>query len=312
MVNVTFVTEFILLGFTELGGLSMTFYTILLLMYLISVAGHSLIIIVVYMEPKLHTPMYFFLVNFSMAEICSTTTEVPKMLANVFSGKSTICFGCCMAQGFMVFAMGAVEFIILTVMSYDRYVAICKPLQYKTIMTNRLCLDLVLLAWVGGFVIIFSQSSVLWTYPYCGDNIIDHFFCDVGPVLKLACADTTLVELIGLIYGATFMWGSFGLSLISYTFIIATIIGIPSATGRSKAFFTCASHLTVVIIFYTADMFMYLRPSTHGDTRANKVVSLVRTSLIPMLNPFIYTIRNKDFKAAVWKVVKRKEESMEE
>ncbi|XP_053117193.1 olfactory receptor 6X1-like [Hemicordylus capensis] len=306
MANFSLVTEFILLGFPELQRQKTAFFTILLLMYLISVTGHCLIIVVVFMETKLHTPMYFFLINFSMAEICSTTTEVPKLLANILSEKSTICFACCMAQGLMVFAMGAVVFIILTVMSFDRYVAICKPLQYKTIMTNELCLCLMLLAWVGGFVIIFSQSSVVWTYPYCGDNIIDHFFCDVGPVLKLACADTTLIELIGLIYGATIMWGSFGLSLISYTFIIATIIRIPSATGRSKAFFTCASHLTIVTMFYLGLMFMYLRPATHGDPHVNKVVSLVRTSFIPMLNPFIYTIRNKDFKIAAWKAVRRK------
>ncbi|XP_062993207.1 olfactory receptor 6X1-like [Elgaria multicarinata webbii] len=306
MANITFVTEFILLGLPEFHGLKTAFYTMLLLMYLLSLIGHSLIITVVFIEPKLHTPMYFFLINFSMAEICSTTAEVPKMLTNIFSGQKSICFACCMAQLFMVFAMGAVEFITLSIMSFDRYVAICKPLLYKTIMTNRFCVHLAFLAWVGGFVIIFSQSVVVWNYPYCGHNVIDHFFCDIGPLLKLACADTTLMELIGLIYGATFMWGSFGLSLISYIYIIATIIQIPCASGRSKAFFTCASHLTVVIIFYMADMFMYLQPSTHGDTRVNKVVSLVRTSFIPMLNPFIYTIRNKEFKVAIQKAVRRK------
>lgn len=308
MDNSTFVTEFVLLGFTNLHELKMAFYTILLLMYLISVTGHILIIIVIFIEPKLHSPMYFFLVNFSVAEICSTTTEVPKMLINGFFGTTAICFACCMAQGFLVFTMGSVEFIILTLMSFDRYVAICKPLLYNNIMTNGFCFRLAVLARVGGFAIIFAQSVVVWTYLYCEDNVIDHFFCDVGPVLKLACADTTLMELIGFIYGAIFMWGSFGLSLVSYICIIDTIIHIPSATGRAKAFVTCASHLTVVIIFYLADMFMYLRPSTQGDTRVNKVVSLVRTSFIPMLNPFIYTIRNKDFKAAARSAMKRKPE----
>ncbi|XP_028560652.2 olfactory receptor 6X1-like [Podarcis muralis] len=306
MANATFATEFILLGFPEIQEMNMAFYTILLLMYLLSLMGHSLIISVVFMESMLHTPMYFFLVNFSTAEIFSTTAEIPNMLVNAFSGKTNISFACCMLQGFVVFTMGSVEFITLTLMSFDRYVAICKPLLYKTIMTNNLCLFLTLLAWVSGFVIIFPQSAVVWTFPYCGQNVIDHYFCDVGPVLKLACADTTLMELIGLIYGAIFMWGSLGISLISYTYIIFTIIRMSSATGRSKAFFTCASHLTVVIIFYTADMFMYLRPTTQGDTRVNKVVSLVRTSLIPMLNPFIYTIRNKDFKAALRKSLRRK------
>ncbi|XP_054850409.1 olfactory receptor 6X1-like [Eublepharis macularius] len=306
MDNATSVKEFILLGFPELHGLKMPFFTILLLMYLLSLTGHSMIIIVVLTEPMLHTPMYFFLSNFSVAEICSTTAEIPKMLHSLLSGKDTICFTCCMAQGFIVFSIGAVEFITLAIMSFDRYVAICKPLLYKTIMTNKLCLQLALLAWVGGFLIIISQSAVVWSYPYCGLNVIDHFFCDVGPVLRLSCADTTLTELIGLLYGAAIMWGSFGFSLISYACTISTIIRIPSAIGRSKAFFTCASHLTVVSLFYLILMIMYLRPSTHGDTRVNKVLSLVRTSFIPMLNPFIYTIRNKDFKAAAWKTLRRK------
>ncbi|KAM6449188.1 olfactory receptor 6X1-like [Liasis olivaceus] len=306
MSNSTRFNEFILLGFSEYHELDVGFYILLLLMYLLSLTGHSLIITVVSMEHRLHTPMYFFLLSFSMAEICSTAAEIPKMLVNHFSGKNTICFACCMAQGFMVFTMGAVEFITLTIMSFDRYVAICKPLHYQTIMTGGLCLKLSLLAWLGGFGIIFPQSVVVWTYPYCGRNIIDHFFCDVGPVLQLACGDTRVIELIGFLYGATIMWGSFGFSLISYMRIISTIVQIPSASGRSKAFVTCASHLTVVTIFYTADMLMYLKPSTHGDTRLNKAVSLVRTSFIPMLNPFIYTIRNSDFKTALWKAVTKK------
>ncbi|XP_063158886.1 olfactory receptor 6X1-like [Candoia aspera] len=304
MANVTLVTEFILVGFPQLHELMMVFYSVVLLMYLLSLLGNSLIITVVLMEPMLHTPMYFFLLNFSIAEICSTSAEVPQMLTNIILGKNTICFACCMAQFFTVFAMGAVEFLMLSIMSFDRYVAICKPLLYKTVMTHQFSLHLALLAWTGGFLIVFSQAVVIWTFPYCGDNFIDHFFCDVGPLLKLACADTTLIELIGLIYGATIMWGSFGLSLISYMYIIVAIIRISSATGRSKAFFTCASHLSVLIIFYTADMFMYLRPSTHGDTQLNKVISLVRTSFIPMLNPFIYTIRNSEFKRALGKTLR--------
>ncbi|KAJ6652360.1 hypothetical protein lerEdw1_011590 [Lerista edwardsae] len=196
MGNGTLVTEFILLGFSEIHDLKTIFFTTLLSMYLLSVIGHSLIIVVVFSEPKLHTPMYFFLVNFSVAEICSTTAEMPKMFFNMATGKRTICFVCCMAQGFLVFTMGCVEFIILMVMSFDRYVAICKLLRYKTILTNEVCLHLSLRTWLGGFVIIFSQSVVVWTYPYCGDNVIDHFFCDVGPVLKLACAETSLMELI--------------------------------------------------------------------------------------------------------------------
>ncbi|XP_007441885.1 olfactory receptor 6X1-like [Python bivittatus] len=231
------------------------------------------------------------------------------MLVNGFSGKNTICFVCCMAQGFMVFTMGAVEFITLTIMSFDRYVAICKPLHYQTIMTSGLCLSLSLLAWLGAFGLILPQSLVVWSYPYCGRKVIDHFFCDVGPVLQLACADTRVIELIGFLYGATIMWGSFGVSLVSYVRIIFTIIRIPSATRQSKAFVTCASHLAVVTIFYIVLMFMYLRPSTHGDIQLNKMLSLVHTSFIPMLNPFIYTIRNTDFQAALWKIVTKTKKS---
>ncbi|KAM6449191.1 olfactory receptor 6X1-like [Liasis olivaceus] len=304
MDNATLVREFILVGFPQFHGLTMVFYSIVLLMYLLSLLGHSLIIFVVIMEPKLHTPMYFFLLNFSIAEICSTSAEVPKMLMNIILGKNTICFCCCMAQVTTIFIMGGVEFLMLTIMSFDRYMAICKPLIYKMVMTNQFSLHLALVAWTCGFIIVFSQAVVIWTFPYCKDNIIDHFFCDVGPLLKLSCADTHLIELIGLIYGVTIMWGSLGFSLISYMYIVAAIIRISSATGRSKAFFTCASHLTVLIIFYTADMFMYLRPSTCGDTRLNKVVSLVRTSFIPMLNPFIYTIRNSEFKTALGKIIR--------
>ncbi|KAG8140872.1 hypothetical protein E2320_003521 [Naja naja] len=249
--------------------------------------------------------MYFFLLNFSLAEICSTSAEIPKMLTNTILGKNTICFSCCVAQFFTVFAMGGVEFLMLSIMSFDRYIAICKPLLYKMVMTNQFIFQLALVAWIGGLLIVFSQTVVIWTFPYCRDNVIDHFFCDVGPVLRLACTDTTLIELIGLIYGATFMWGSLSLSLISYMHIVAAIVRISSASGRSKAFLTCASHLTVLIIFYTADMIMYLHPSTHGDPQLNKVISLVRTSFVPMLNPFIYTIRNSEFKTALDKTMRR-------
>ncbi|XP_013931035.1 PREDICTED: olfactory receptor 6X1-like [Thamnophis sirtalis] len=305
MANVTLVKEFILVGFPQLQELTMVFYTVVLLMYLLSLLGHTLIIFVVIMEPMLHTPMYFFLLNFSLAEICSTSAEIPKMLTNIILGQNTICFACCVAQFFTVFAMGGVEFLMLSIMSFDRYMAICKPLLYNMVMTNPFIFQLALGSWIAGILIVFSQTVVIWTFPYCRDNVIDHFFCDVGPVLRLACADTTLIERIGLIYGATFMWGSLGLSLLSYMNIVAAIIRISSSTGRSKAFLTCASHLTVLIIFYAADMIMYLRPSTHGDPQLNKVISLVRTSFVPMLNPFIYTIRNTEFKTALDKTMRR-------
>ncbi|XP_054850445.1 olfactory receptor 6X1-like [Eublepharis macularius] len=301
--NVTLVTEFVLLGFPELHGIRMEFFAAVLLMYLISVSGNCLIITVVFMEPKLHMPMYFFLCSFSLGELCSTTVVVPKMLTNVLLDQNRICFTCCVVQSFFTFSMGATQFINLTIMSFDRYVAICKPFLYNTKMTNEICFRLALFAWIGGHLIVLCQTVVVWTFPFCGHNVINHFLCDAGPVLKLACGDTTMIELIGLIYGIIIMWGSFIFTVASYAYIISTIIQIPSVTGRSKAFSTCSSHLTIVCIFYGAMFFMYLRPSTQGDSQINKVVYLVTIVVLPTVSPFIFTIRNKDFKTAVTKIM---------
>ncbi|XP_033024013.1 LOW QUALITY PROTEIN: olfactory receptor 6X1-like, partial [Lacerta agilis] len=298
--EITSITEFILLGFPELHGMRMPFVGIVLLMYLLSISGNCLIITVVFMEPKLHTPMYFFLSNFSLAELCSSTTVIPKMLTNMVLDQNTICYTCCMTQTFMVFSMGAIQFINLTVMSFDRYTAICQPFKYNIMMTNTLSCHLSLMAWAVGFTVIFFHLIVVGLLPFCG-NVIDHFFCDIGPVLKLACADTTVWELVSLFYSVIVMCGSFLFSVGSYACILKTIVQIPSVTGRSKAFSTCSSHLTIVGIFYGATFFMYLRPSTQGDTRINKVIFMVICAVLPTLSPFIFTIRNNDFKTAAKK-----------
>ncbi|XP_060112578.1 olfactory receptor 6X1-like [Heteronotia binoei] len=303
MGNGTFITEFVLLGFPEFHAIRMVFFAVVLLMYLISVSGNCLIITVVFMEPKLHMPMYFFLSNFSLGELWTTTVIVPKMLTNLALDQNTICFTCCMAQIYIAFSVGATQFFNLTVMSFDRYTAICKPFLYNAKMTNRLCLSLALLTWFSGFTINFFQAIVVWAYPFCRHNVIDHFFCDAGPVFKLACVDTTLMELIGVLYGAIVMWGSFLFTLVSYACIITTIVRIPSVSGRSKAFSTCSSHLTVVGILYGASLFMYLRPSTQSDTQTNKVLYFITVVVMPTITPFIFTIRNKDFKTAAIKLL---------
>ncbi|KAL8177302.1 UNVERIFIED_CONTAM: hypothetical protein K2H54_044510 [Gekko kuhli] len=277
----------------------MAFFALALLMYLISVSGNCLIITVIFMEPKLHMPMYFFLSSFSLGELCSTTVVVPKMLINVILDRNTICFICCMVQTFFIFSVGSTQFIHLTIMSFDRYVAICKPFLYNAKMTNGLSFRLVLFAWSGGLMVVLCQSVVVWTFPFCGHNVINHFLCDLGPVLKLACADTRVMELIGLIYGIILMWGSFIFTVVSYACIITAIIQIPSVSGRSKAFSTCSSHLTIVCIFYGAMFFMYRKPLTQGNSQINKVIYLVTIVVLPAVSPFIFTIRNKDFKAAV-------------
>ncbi|XP_053901206.1 olfactory receptor 6X1-like [Malaclemys terrapin pileata] len=310
MGNGTMISEFILLGFPNLHGMQMMFFGVILFMYLSTLVGNSLIITVVWTDQKLHTPMYFFLCNLSLLEIWSTTLVVPKMLANLLSDRTTICFSCCMAQVFLHFSLGTTESVILMSMSFDRYLAICRPLHHATIMTSRVCFRLAFLGWLGGIVLIFFHSLPVWILPFCRDNRVDHFYCDLGPLLKLACADTSIIEFTGFITTVILQGSAFLFTLISYIFIISTIIQIPSSTDQKKAFSTCAAHLTVVNIFYGALIFMYMRPSTHSSFRINKVVSLLNTVLVPVLDPFIYTIRNTEFKESLSKMINRKKKSL--
>ncbi|XP_054850424.1 olfactory receptor 6X1-like [Eublepharis macularius] len=305
MANKTSVSNFILLGFPSLRRWHLLLFTLVLVIYILTMAGNSLIIIIVRLSQQLQTPMYFFLSNLSFLEIWFTTAVVPKMLETFLRTRTTICLHCCLVQSFFHFFLGMTEFFILTAMSFDRYVAICKPLHYTTIMTRKLCSLLALGSWSLGFVVIVMQAAFLWKLPFCAGNIIDHYFCDIGPILKLACADTSLVELLGLLATITIIPSCFIFTVVSYVFIISTILRIPSSKGRQKAFSTCASHLTVVTIPYGAVLFMYLKPTAHSSFSFNKVVSVLNTVWTPLLNPFIYTIRNKDVKAAVKAVVKK-------
>ncbi|XP_059587372.1 olfactory receptor 6X1-like [Alligator mississippiensis] len=306
MKNNTVLTEFILLGFPLLQGLHSVFFSVVLLMYILTILGNGLIVFIVRANHKLHTPMYFFLSNLSFLEIWYTTTVVPKMLETFVATKTTICIYCCLVQTFFYFFLGSTEFFILTVMSFDRYLAICKPLQYATLMTNRVCFWLALGAWFGGFMAIFFPTILVFQLPFCDSNIINHFYCDIGPILKTACTDTHLIELLGFLAAVTVILSSLLFTVVSYIYIIATILAIPSSTGRRKAFSTCASHLTVVSILYGAVLFMYLKPNVHSSSGLNKVVSVLNTVLTPLLNPFIYTIRNKEVKEAFRNVLCRK------
>uniref|UniRef100_A0A8D0GVI0 Olfactory receptor n=1 Tax=Sphenodon punctatus TaxID=8508 RepID=A0A8D0GVI0_SPHPU len=306
MNNNTMVTEFILLGFTSVAKMRIFIFTVVLIMYILCLTGNGLIIIIVRIDSRLQTPMYFFLSNLSFLEIWYTTAVIPKMLSALLLRRTTICFYCCMAQSYFHFFLGTTEFFILTVMSFDRYLAICKPLRYATIMSNKLCLQLSLGAWLGGFLANLVQTVLVLRLPFCSSNIINHFYCDFGPLLKLSCGDTSLIELLGMVVAVVVLWSSFLLTMVSYLFIITTILCIPSARGRQKTFSTCASHLIVVTIFFGAVMFMYLRPTAHSSFHLNKLVSLLNTVLTPVLNPFIYTIRNKEVKQALRKLMNRK------
>ncbi|XP_066486575.1 olfactory receptor 6X1-like [Tiliqua scincoides] len=304
--NTSTVTEFILLGFPSLHHVRSLCFSVVLLMYSLSVLGNGFILLIVFVDPKLQTPMYGFLCNLAFLEICYTSTAVSTLLQTFVSARTTICFHCCMAQILFIFLFGGIEFVVLTVMSFDRYIAICHPLRYPVIMTKALCFQLAIGSWLGGFVVIFIQAAMLWTLPFCNSNVIDHYFCDIGPVLSLSCSNTHLHELIRLLSAISMVLISLLLIVVSYIFIVCSVLRIPSASGRKKAFSTCTSHLTVVSITYGAVMFMYIRPNARSAFHFNKEVAVLNTVVAPMLNPFIYTIRNEEVKKAFRRVVCKK------
>ncbi|XP_063158879.1 olfactory receptor 6X1-like [Candoia aspera] len=281
-------------------------YASVFLLYLLCLMGNGLIIVMVIVDRHLQKPMYFFLSNLSFIDIGHTTAFIPKLLLNYLSANNSICFYCCVIQLCFYFLFGVTEFFIITLISLDRYLAICHPLRYATIMTSGVCLKLAITAWFGGFFSIICQVVMIANLPYCTSNIINHFFCDVGPVLKIAGGDTRLIEALGFLVSVVVIMSSLLFTLISYLFIICTILRMPSTTRQQRAFSTCASHLIVVCILYGSVFFVYLRPTVKNSSfRVMKVVSIVYTMITPVLNPFIYTIRNNEVKEAVQKIVGR-------
>ncbi|XP_068953588.1 olfactory receptor 6E1-like [Petaurus breviceps papuanus] len=300
MGNSTTITEIILLGLTDACELQMLTFVGLLLTYLITLLGNLLIIVVTLMDRRLYTPMYYFLRNFAVLEIWFTSVIFPKMLNNILTGNKTISLLGCFLQGFLYFFLGTTEFLLLAVMSFDRYVAICNPLRYATIMSKRVCVQLVLSSWVGGFLLIIVPSGITFQQPFCGPNVINHFFCDNFPLLELVCADTSLVELIGFVVANISLLGTLSVTAPCYGHILYTILRIPSAKERQKAFSTCSSHIIVVSLFYGSCIFMYVRAGKGNEgENLNKVVALLITVVTPMLNPFIYTLRNKQVKLVI-------------
>ncbi|XP_067388322.1 olfactory receptor 6N1-like [Emydura macquarii macquarii] len=303
--NQTAITEFILLGFDNLPHLQILLFLVFLVIYITTMAGNTLIVVLVVTDRHLHTPMYFFLGNLSSLETCYTSTILPRMVASLLTGDRTISVSACFTQMYVFGFLGSTECYLLAVMSYDRYLAICKPLHYSTLMSTKLCLQLAAGSWLNGClapaIIILFLSQLI----FCGLNEIDHFYCDSISLLELSCSDIHQVILVDFILACEVTLLPFLLTLTSYACIITTILRIPSATGRQKAFSTCSSHLIVVTVFYGTIMMVYLLPKQESLRELNKVFSLCYTVLTPLLNPLIYSLRNKEVKAALSKAVRK-------
>ncbi|XP_049753467.1 olfactory receptor 49-like [Elephas maximus indicus] len=297
MGNSTTVAEFVLLGLSDACDLQMLLFLGFLLTYLLTLLGNLLIVVITLMDRRLHTAMYYFLHNLAVLEISLTSVIFPKMLNNILTGRKTVSLPGCFLQSFLYFFLGTTEFYLLAVMSFDRYVAICNPLRYATVMSKRVCVQLVLCSWMTGFLLIIVPGSILFQQPFCGPNIINHFFCDNFPILELICADTSLIELLGFIVANFSLLGTLSVTATCYGRILHTILCITSAKERQKAFSTCSSHIIVVSLFYGSCIFMYVRSGKGGQGEdRNKVVALLNTVVTPMVNPFIYTLRNKQVK----------------
>ncbi|XP_039357837.1 olfactory receptor 11L1-like isoform X2 [Mauremys reevesii] len=302
--NRTIITEFILLGFRNLPELQILLFLVFLVIYIVTMSGNILIVALVVADQHLHTPMYFFLGNLSCLETCYTSTILPRLLASLLTGDRTISVSGCFAQFYCFGSLATTECYLLAVMSYDRYLAICKPLRYAALMNGRLCLQLSAGSWLSGFLTCVITMWFLSQLTFCAPNEIDHFFCDFSPMLKLSCSDTSMITLVSFILAFLDLPCPFLLTVTSYVCIIATILRIPSTTGRQKAFSTCSSHLIVVTLFYGTLMTVYLLPKTNTLKALNKVFSVFYTVLTPMLNPLIYSLRNKEVKEALRKVIR--------
>ncbi|KAM5191636.1 olfactory receptor 6B1-like [Mantella aurantiaca] len=296
------IRTFTLLGFPTSHPVQMLLFFIFLIIYLLTIVENLLIIIIIWTTSKLHKPMYFFLGHLSFLEMWYVTVTVPKLLAIFAVDSKNISVTTCMIQLYFFIALVCTECVLLTVMAFDRYVAICRPLHYITIMNWNSCILLALSSWFIGFIISLIKVYYISHVTFCHSNIINHFYCDISPILNLACTDRRLAELVDFILALLILLVPLLLTCISYSNILTTIICIPTSTGRKKAFSTCASHLAVVVIFYGATLFMYARPSRAKSLDSNKLVSVIYTVITPLLNPIIYCLRNKEVQESMWKL----------
>ncbi|XP_006874518.1 PREDICTED: olfactory receptor 2M2-like [Chrysochloris asiatica] len=301
--NETSMVGFILLGlFPGTRYIGLLICTILLFCF-VAITGNATLVLLICLDPQLHSPMYFLLSQLSLMDISLISTTVPKMLTNFFSGTSDISYIACRTQVYFYAALGGSECILLTFMAYDRYVAICNPLRYVAIMNSEVCLQMAIVSWAGGAFNSLVHTTYAMHYPRCGSRVVQHFFCELQAVLKLSCEDTSAYEKIVLVMGILLLLIPFVLILTSYALIFLNVLHINSSKGRNKAFTTCSSHLMVVFLYFGPTMFIYMIPRSLQTSEQDQGLSVFYTILTPMLNPLIYSLRNKDVGEALRKVL---------
>ncbi|XP_043727410.1 olfactory receptor 10AG1-like [Cervus elaphus] len=299
--NLTKLMEFVLLDFADVPHLQKFLFGLFLLIYIIILMGNGIIVLITKLDPALQTPMYFFLGNLSLLEIRYVSVTLPRMLTSLGTQRRTISPVACATQMCFIITLGATECFLLAVMACDHYAAICSPLRYPLVMNPKVCVQLAAGSWISGIPIQIGQTCQIFSLPFCGSNLINHFFCDTPPILKLACGDTFLTELLVFTVAALFVLVPFLLILVSYGKIISTILKLPSATSRGKALSTCSSHLMVVALFFGSAIVTYLRPKTQGSAGTDTVRSLFYTIVTPVFNPMMHSLRNKEVMTALRK-----------
>ncbi|XP_069486149.1 olfactory receptor 5AP2-like [Ambystoma mexicanum] len=304
--NGTFVTEFILTGLSDVPEVQHLLFLLFLVMYGITLVGNCGIVVIVWMSTCLHTPMYFFLANLSLVDICYSTTIIPQSLVHLLSERKTISFKGCATQLFSFAIFGTTECLLLAVMAFDRHTAICHPLHYMTIMNHRACIQLVAASFAGGLLTSAINVGCIFRLCFCGPNEIQHFFCDVLPLLRLSCTIIIFNKILLYTFSSLVTVSAVAVILASYVSILSTVLRIPSAIGRLRAFSTCASHFTCVLMFYGTIFFMYVGSVSSSSQDRDRVVSVFYTMVIPMLNPLVYSLRNRDVKEALKRITERR------
>uniref|UniRef100_A0A8C9UT11 Olfactory receptor n=1 Tax=Spermophilus dauricus TaxID=99837 RepID=A0A8C9UT11_SPEDA len=307
--NGSFRTDFILLGFSDQPQLESIISVVVFIFYIVTLVGNTTIILVSYLDTQLHTPMYFFLSNLSFLDLCYTTSIIPQMLANLWGPKKSITYGGCVLQFFFALDLGATECLLLAVMAYDRYAAVCQPLHYTVIMHPELCQKLVLTSWLGGLGSALILCSLTMKLPRCGHREVDNFFCEMPALIKMACVYSKVIEIVVFTLGVIFLLVPLSLILISYGVIIRAVMTIKLAARWKKILNTCGSHLTVVTLFYGTLIYMYMKPQNSTSQEQGKFFTLFYTVITPSLNPLIYTLRNKDVKSAVKRILQIKKKT---